>query len=390
TQLRHRARARRAHPAARRGRLPGTRLPREDGAPARCRPATRRRLHLGRAGRDAPRRVAHRRLLGAGAPRPLHHPRLLALPAGALEAGGRLRSAVRRNLRGLGLLARRRRTWLGGALRSRSARLLPAQPERARDHLARAGRQEPPHAHDGRQAPRALRGAPRGGLRGDVRTGRSGGSGPRAHLSPSTDPLRDVAPWPAQASARAMTATRLSIIIRCRDEAAHLGGVLDAVLAQTDVPAFEVLALDSGSQDGTLELLARHPVRVEHLPSEAFTFGRALNRGAAVARGDLLVYLSAHCRPLTPRWLAALVAPFADASVVATFGRQVPLPGVNPIEAIAMRRNFPPAPPALVRFSNANGALRRAAVLARPFDEEIPAAEDHVWACGAGPGERVE
>jgi len=187
-----------------------------------------------------------------------------------------------------------------------------------------------------------------------------------------------------------MTATRLSIIIRCRDEAAHLGGVLDAVLAQTDVPAFEVLALDSGSQDGTLELLARHPVRVEHLPSEAFTFGRALNRGAALARGDLLVYLSAHCRPLTPRWLAALVAPFADASVVATFGRQVPLPGVNPIEAIAMRRNFPLAPPALVRFSNANGALRRAAVLARPFDEEIPAAEDHVWACGAGPSERVE
>ncbi|TMA34864.1 MAG: glycosyltransferase [Deltaproteobacteria bacterium] len=181
----------------------------------------------------------------------------------------------------------------------------------------------------------------------------------------------------------------VSVVIRCRDEAAHLGSVLEAVLAQSGAPAFEVLALDSGSRDGTLDLLARHPVRVERLPPGSFSFGRALNRGAALAGGEVLVHLSAHCRPLTRDWLAALTAPFADAGVVATFGRQVPVPGVNPIEAIAMERNFPPAPPARVTFSNANGALRRAAVLARPFDEDIPAAEDHLWACGVGPAERI-
>jgi rhamnosyltransferase len=179
----------------------------------------------------------------------------------------------------------------------------------------------------------------------------------------------------------------VSVVIRCRDEARHLGPVLEAVLGQEGVPSFEVVALDSGSRDGTLELLARHPVRVEHL--EGFTFGRALNRGAALARGELVVFLSAHCRPLDARWLATLVEPFAAPGLVATFGRQVPVPGVNPIEAIALGRSFPPAPPAGVLFSNANGALRRAAVLARPFDEEIPAAEDHLWACGIGAGELV-
>src|SRR5207247_2529181 len=138
---------------------------------------------------------------------------------------------------------------------------------------------------------------------------------------------------------------------------------------------------DSGSRDGTLALLARYPVRVEHL--ERFTYGAALNGGAAIAEGALVVYLSAHCRPLARDWLARLLAPFADPQVVASFGRQVPVPGVNPIEALTTARNFPAAPPPGVLFSTANGAVRRAAVLARPFDEEIAIAEDHLWARGA-------
>ena len=173
----------------------------------------------------------------------------------------------------------------------------------------------------------------------------------------------------------------VSVVIRCRDEARHLAPVLEAVLAQEGAPPTEIVALDSGSRDGTLALLARYPVRVEHL--ERFTYGAALNRGAALAQGALVVYLSAHCRPLAGDWLARLLAPFADRQVVASFGRQVPVPGVNPIEALTTSRNFPPAPPAGVLFSTANGAVRRAAVLARPFDEEIAIAEDHLWARGA-------
>jgi glycosyltransferase involved in cell wall biosynthesis len=179
----------------------------------------------------------------------------------------------------------------------------------------------------------------------------------------------------------------VSVVIRCQDEARHLGAVLEALFMQQDAPRFEVVALDSGSRDGTLALLATFPLHVAHLTD--FTYGGALNAGADLARGDVVVYLSAHCRPLTPGWLAALVAPFDDPAVVATFGRQVPEPGVNPIEAITTRRNFPVAPTPRVRFSTANGAVRRAAVLARRFDEEIAIAEDHLWACGVGAAERI-
>jgi rhamnosyltransferase len=181
----------------------------------------------------------------------------------------------------------------------------------------------------------------------------------------------------------------ITVLIRCRNEARHLGPVLEAVRAQERVADFEVLALDSGSSDGTLDILARHRVRVERLPLGEFSFGHALNVGTELAHGDLVVYLSAHCRPAGPGWLAALVAPFTDPSVVASYGRQLPVPGMNPIEALTTARLFPSAPPAGVSFSNANAAVRCSAVRARPFDEDIPAAEDHLWACGLAPGERI-
>jgi len=179
------------------------------------------------------------------------------------------------------------------------------------------------------------------------------------------------------------------VVIRCRDEVEALGSVLDTVLRQEEAPAFEVITLDSGSEDGTLTLLERYPVRLEHLPAGTFSYGRALNRGAELARGEIVVYLSAHCRPLDLHWLATLVAPFVDPTVVAAFGRQVPVQGVNPIEAIATLGNFPPEPPTRVLFSTANGAVRRAAVLARPFDEEIAIAEDHLWASDTPVSDRI-
>lgn len=185
-----------------------------------------------------------------------------------------------------------------------------------------------------------------------------------------------------------MSAPAVSVVVRCRNEARDLGAVLDAVLAQAGAPPFEVLALDSGSTDGTLDLLARYPIRTATLPG-AFSYGRALNAGARLARGDFVVYLSAHARPRGREWLAALMAPFADPNVTATFGRQVAIPGVNPIEALTTARVFPPTPPAGVTFSTANGAVRRDAALARPFDEEIAIAEDHVWATGVVPPDRI-
>lgn len=189
-----------------------------------------------------------------------------------------------------------------------------------------------------------------------------------------------------------MSGPAASVVIRTLDEAGALGPVLDAVLTQDEVGPIEVIVIDSGSRDGTLAVARRFPVAIHELPPGTFTFGGALNLGARLARAPIAVHLSAHCAPTDRRWLGRLLAPLAEPDVVAAYGRQVPVPGVNPYEEIELERIFTARPldnGARQYFSNANCAIRRTALLARPFDETITIMEDALWLMDLGPGERV-
>lgn len=174
----------------------------------------------------------------------------------------------------------------------------------------------------------------------------------------------------------------VSIVIRSKDEERFIGEVLDGLFAQEFGGTFEVIVLDSGSRDGTLKIARRFPVAVYSMSPEDFTFGRALNRGAQIAKGEYVIYLSAHCTPVHREWLAQLTRPLVDdPRVAATFGKQEPRKGLNPFEEMELGWIFPPDdsshPPAI--FSCANCAIRRDLLLRFPFDEVSPAGEDYIW-----------
>jgi glycosyltransferase involved in cell wall biosynthesis len=114
---------------------------------------------------------------------------------------------------------------------------------------------------------------------------------------------------------------RVSIIVRCLNEAAHIGRLLDGVLEQTR-QADEIVVVDSGSTDATLDIVAQYPTKVVHIAPENFSFGRALNLGCDAASGDILVSVSAHVYPIYDSWLRELIAPFASSDVALTYGRQ--------------------------------------------------------------------
>ncbi len=102
-----------------------------------------------------------------------------------------------------------------------------------------------------------------------------------------------------------MSLPPVTVVVASYRKAATLRACLDAVLA-SDHPDFQVLVVDSGSADGTLEVLARHfpRVRVEHLPGSSLP--AALNRGIALAGRRDVVRLHGDVVPQRRDWLTRM------------------------------------------------------------------------------------
>lgn len=82
---------------------------------------------------------------------------------------------------------------------------------------------------------------------------------------------------------------RISLIIPTYNRHAYLRACLDSVFAQTRAPD-EVIVVDDGSTDGTVEMLAAEP-RVRLLQQANAGPGAARNLGAAAATGTYLAFL---------------------------------------------------------------------------------------------------
>ena len=174
----------------------------------------------------------------------------------------------------------------------------------------------------------------------------------------------------------------ISVVIRAKNEEQYIAEALEAVLAQDDQEEFEIVVIDSGSTDLTKELVRKLPVRLEEISPDRFSFGSALNLGVQLARGRIIVYLSAHCTPTSHDWLSRLVEPLrCDPTLVATYGRQEPRKGMNPFEEPGLLSGFPTDRllPTGALFSNANCAIWRRTLLSNPFDETLTSSEDLVW-----------
>lgn len=113
----------------------------------------------------------------------------------------------------------------------------------------------------------------------------------------------------------------VSVVLTVLNEAASMPAVLATLERQTRVPD-EVVVVDGGSRDGTLELLQGYagplPLVVVSRPGANISQGR--NAGIRAAGGEVVAVTDAGVR-LEPQWLAALTAPFdADPPAQAVAG----------------------------------------------------------------------
>jgi rhamnosyltransferase len=129
-----------------------------------------------------------------------------------------------------------------------------------------------------------------------------------------------------------VSAPLVSIVVPTRNGAATVPALLDAIAAQRAEFAFEVVAVDSESTDGTAELLKGRVNKLIPIAAAAFDHGLTRNLGIEHAAGELIVLIVQDAIPASDDWLTALTRPFAaDPSLAGTFARQLPRAGASAI-----------------------------------------------------------
>ena len=108
---------------------------------------------------------------------------------------------------------------------------------------------------------------------------------------------------------------RVSVIVPAHDAAATLPRTLAALAAQELSEPHEVIVVDDGSSDDTAAIAERSDAPVTVVRQACLGPAAARNRGAEVARGEVLAFTDADCFP-TPRWLAAGLDGMKDAELV--------------------------------------------------------------------------
>lgn len=167
-----------------------------------------------------------------------------------------------------------------------------------------------------------------------------------------------------------------SVIVRARDKASTIESTLRALRSQTC--SVEIIVVDSGSTDGTLEIARQWADKVIAIPPESFSYGGALNIGAQAASGSVHFALSAHCVPSRDDWVEQSLRLHEDLGVAGT--NQADLtPRDEPIGDHYLQT----LDDALQRpgwgFSNHASSWRADVWRSVRFREDLPACEDKEW-----------
>ena len=187
--------------------------------------------------------------------------------------------------------------------------------------------------------------------------------------------------------------TEISIIIPTKNSGKTIDKCLDSIYQQDTLDNFEVIIIDSGSKDNTLDIIRSYDqVKLFQIKPEAFGHGKTRNMGAEKAKGKFLVFLNADAIPENNQWLNQLIQPFTENHQIAgVFSRHLPQKECHLFMVRDLLKAMPdeslirskPGLTNLSYFSTVSGALKKEIWLKIPFENDIVIAEDQKWARAA-------
>jgi rhamnosyltransferase len=226
---------------------------------------------------------------------------------------------------------------------------------------------------------------------------------------------------------------KASVIIPTKNGEEYLEECLTAVFNQKTAFTFEVIIVDSGSRDRTLEIIEKfqkkiHPIpplkkegdssllqrevrrdliglsdfKIYQIPPQEFGHGRTRNFAVSKTQGEYLVFLTQDATPADENWLANIIKPIEqDSEIAGVFGKHLPRKDCDPFQRRALNdfmnsfgaktaiyqlsqegrkeEEYEKNKHVLSFFSNVNSAIRRSVFEKIPF-QEVEMGEDQFWA----------
>jgi rhamnosyltransferase len=176
----------------------------------------------------------------------------------------------------------------------------------------------------------------------------------------------------------------VSIVMRSFNEAWAIESTIQQVYAQDFDGEIELIVIDSGSSDGSIEIIRKfEKARLIQIPLGTYVPGVVLNQGARESSHDWIVYLNADATPVGKDWLTQLLQPCVDhPKFGAAFSRQIPRPDCKAVFAHDYDRCFGPERESKHWghfFSMVSSVTHRSVLDHTPIREDLQYAEDDEW-----------
>lgn len=176
-----------------------------------------------------------------------------------------------------------------------------------------------------------------------------------------------------------MSEPLVSIIMRSFNEAWALRETLPALQAQ-EYKNWELIVIDSGSTDGSQELLrSAQPKHFVQISPHEYNPAWVMNYGMQLVRSEFGIFLNADATPHGMDWLRPLVEALFNPQVAAVFGRQIPRPDCRAVFAHDYERCFGEKRESADWghfFSMASSGIRRDIWAKRGFNKRMRYSED--------------
>ena len=176
----------------------------------------------------------------------------------------------------------------------------------------------------------------------------------------------------------------LSLVMRSKNDGPLIGATLHGVYDQDFPATVQVIHIDSGSTDRTIDVInTTNHHKLIQIRADEYIPGVVLNRGMRESSSEWVVFLNSDAEPADRRWLSELMAAAqARPMTGVAFSRQIPRHDCKAVFAHDYDRCFGPQRDSVNWdhfFSMVSCVVNRQAWKKNPFREDLQYAEDDEW-----------